>query len=97
MALAYFQFYLSEALRWGAVALAVWAIIDSAYRPVAAYTAAEKLTKPAWLLINLVSGVVLYFFGFMEILGLVATIAVGVYLADVRPAVRGIQRGDSRW
>lgn len=97
MALAYFQFYLSEALRWATVALAVWAILDSAYRPVVAYTVAEKLTKPAWMLINIVAGVVLFFFGFMQILGLVATVAVGVYLADVRPAVRGIQRGDSRW
>ncbi len=97
MALAYFQFYLSEALRWGCVALAVWAILDSAYRPVVAYTVAEKLTKPAWMLINVVAGVVLYFFGFMQILGLAAAVAVGVYLADVRPAVRGIQRGDSRW
>ena len=97
IALAYFQYYLTEALRWGLVVLALWALVDSAIRPMAAFTATEKLTKPGWMLISAVSGLVLFFFGFMHIFGLVAAVAIGVYLADVRPAVRGIQRGDSHW
>ena len=33
------------------MAVKVWAFVDALIRPAAAYVAAEKLTKPAWLLI----------------------------------------------
>ena len=38
---------------------------------------------------------VVYFFGLMSFFGLPAIIASIVYLVDVRPAVRGLRRGNS--
>ena len=39
--------------------------------------------------------VVVYFFGLMSFFGLPAVIASIVYLVDVRPAVRGLRRGNT--
>jgi hypothetical protein len=57
--------------------------------------AAGKLTKPAWAAITGVAAVVVYLFGLMSFLGLPAIVAAVVYLVDVRPAVRGLRRGNS--
>ncbi|MGI8696982.1 MAG: DUF2516 family protein [Mycobacteriales bacterium] len=81
---------------FGCLALVVWAVIDCITRPTAAFPVAGKLTKPAWLAITLIGGVVLYLFGVLS-LGLAGVIAAIVYLVDVRPAVRAIQNGGSRW
>lgn len=91
------EYYLSLALNYGALALCLWGFIDALIRPSAGFTALDKLTKPAWLGILLLSGAVLYFMGFMSFLGIFAAVAVGVYLADVRPAVRELQQGGHRW
>ena len=74
-----------------ALALEVWAFVDAVRYPSAAYPAAGKLTKPAWLGIlgvALAIGVITVFnvMGF----GIVGVVAAGVYLADVRPALRAI-------
>jgi hypothetical protein len=84
-------------LSWVLLAVAAWALVDAVARPAAGYVAAGKLTKPAWVAITAVAGVVLYLQGPMSFLGLPAVIAVVVYLVDVRPAVRGVQRGNSPW
>ena len=74
--------------------LAVWAFADAAVRPAAAFPAAGKLTKPAWLGITgvcvllSVAGV-----GLLGLLGGVIAVAVIVYLVDVRPAVRDLRPG----
>ena len=91
------EYYLALALDLGALALCPWAFVDSAIRPAAAFPALDKLTKPAWMGILLLSGLVLYFMGFMSFLGIFGAVAVGVYLADVRPAVRELQEGGNRW
>ena len=72
---------------------AVYAFIHAAMQRSDAYTAAEKLTKPVWLVI----------LGFAVLLALVlsitgvaiAAVASGVYLVDVRPKLLEIQ-GKSR-
>jgi hypothetical protein len=57
-----------------------------------AYTAANKLTKPAWCII-LGLGVVLQLIGSpIGILSIAFTIAAFVYLADVRPALAQLTR-----
>ena len=86
-----------EALYWATLALTVWALVDAVIRPAAGYVAAGKLTKPAWAAITALAAVVLYVSGPMTFLGLPAVIAAVVYLVDVRPAVRGVQRGNSPW
>jgi len=58
----------------------------------ASYSAAGKLTKPAWCII-LGLGVVLQVVGSpLGILSIAFTIAAFVYLADVRPALANLTR-----
>lgn len=67
------------------LAVKIWALVDAAIHPDAAYRAAGKWSKTAWLLI-LAIGLLLSW------IGLIAAI---VYLVDVRPALRGLRRGGS--
>ena len=82
-------------LRYGTLALALWAFVDALLRPAAGYVAAGKLTKPGWAAITGLAALVIYWMGPMSFLGLPAVIAAVVYLVDVRPAVRGLRRGNS--
>ncbi|MFV0534654.1 MAG: DUF2516 family protein [Cumulibacter sp.] len=91
------EFWISIGLTYGSLALCLWAFIDAAIRPAAAFSASDKLSKVAWMGILALAGLVLYFMGFMSFLGIFAAVATGVYLADVRPAVRELQQGGNRW
>ncbi len=90
-----FDFLVYTVLFWGALALTVWAFVDALIRPAAGFVATGKLTKPGWLAITGLAALVVYFFEPMSFLGLPAIIAAIVYLVDVRPAVRGLPRGNS--
>jgi hypothetical protein len=73
--------------------LAVFAFIDAALRREDAYRAADKKTKPFWLIILGLAVVVnLPFLGIviLQIVGLIASI---VYLVDVRPALKQVMGG----
>ncbi len=85
------------ALYYATLVLTVWAFADAVIRPAAGYVAAGKLTKPAWAGITALAAVIIYLQGPMTFLGLPAVIAAVVYLVDVRPTVRGVQRGNSSW
>jgi hypothetical protein len=85
------------AVYYGVLVLAIWAFIDALVRPAAAYVAAGKLTKPGWLAITGLAALVLYWSGPMSFLGLPAVVAAVVYHVDVRPAVRGLHRGNNSW
>jgi uncharacterized membrane protein len=66
-----------------------------------AFTAVDKLTKPAWLGITGVSLLVLIVFqggpgSSGALFWLAGLVAVLVYLVDVKPAVVGVQGGGSR-
>jgi hypothetical protein len=82
-------------LFWGVLALAVWAFVDALIRPANGYVAAGKLTKPGWAAITGLAALILFWQGPMSFLGLPAVIASIVYLVDVRPAVKGLRRGNS--
>ncbi len=74
--------------------LAVWAFADAVVRPAAAFPAAGKLTKPAWLAITGVCvGLCLLGAGLLGLIGGAIAVAVIVYLVDVRPAVRAMRPG----
>lgn len=81
-----------------ALALQVWAFLDAAVRPTAAFPAADKQTKKFWLILLGVlavadlAGVGGGILGMVTIIGIIAAL---VYLLDVRPAVRqyGGRRG----
>lgn len=84
-------------LFWGLVGLRVWAVADCATRKAAAFPAVDKLTKPAWLAILLVSGFLgSYLSPPVGIISLISVVVSAVYLADVRPAVREISGGKGR-
>jgi hypothetical protein len=71
-----------------------FAFVDAVTRPPAAFVAAEKQTKPFWVLVLglfLVAHVL--FPGALGILTLIGTVAAFVYLADARPALRALGRG----
>jgi hypothetical protein len=70
-----------------------WAFIDALARPAQAFTAADKLTKPAWLWI-LGLGLVahLVFASPIGLLSIAGTVAAFVYLLDARPAVASLTR-----
>ena len=72
--------------------MAVYAFVHAALQRSDAYTAAEKLTKPVWLLI-LAGGAALTFIGVFGMA--IAAVAAGVYLVDVRPRLLDVQ-GKSR-
>ena len=90
-----FQELLFFVLYWGVLALALWAFVDALVRPAPGFVAAGKLTKPGWAAITGLAALILFWMGPMTFLGLPAVIAAVVYLVDVRPAVRGLPRGNS--
>jgi hypothetical protein len=72
---------------------ALYAFVHAAMQRPDAYTAAEKLTKPVWLVILGASTLLALI---LPILGSVfAACAAGVYMVDVRPKLLEIQ-GKSR-
>ena len=84
-------YYTDRALFFGLAALRLWALLDCLTRKTAAFPAVDKLTKPAWLAILLISGLLGQFASPpLWPISLVSTVAAAVYLADVRPAVREI-------
>lgn len=69
----------------------IFAFVDAAVRPAAAYEAAGKLTKVAWLLFLGIAAAFDFFFGSVtSILTILGTVAVIVYVVDVRPALRQV-------
>jgi len=93
--MAWFDWWVLTALYWAAQALTLWAFVDALVRPAPGFVAAGKLTKPGWAAITGLSALVILWQGPMSFLGLPAVIAAVVYLVDVRPAVRGLRRGNS--
>ena len=76
-----------------AVVTAVYAFVHAALQRPDAYTAAEKLTKPVWLVILGVGVLLALVLGITGVA--IAAVAAGVYLVDVRPKILEIQ-GKSR-
>ncbi|PYC87931.1 DUF2516 domain-containing protein [Streptomyces tateyamensis] len=83
--------YLSSAI----LLFNAYAFVDAVFRREDAYRAADKKTKPFWLVIlGLALGFDLLFgasiFRFLPLIGLVAAI---VYMVDVRPAIQAVTAG----
>lgn len=93
-------YYTNLVLWYALIALRAWALIDCLARKTAAFPAVDKLTKPAWVAILLVSGLLGTFLsspvspgGVASIFSLASAVVAMVYLADVRPAVREVSGG----
>jgi len=82
------QSYIVLGLSAVALGVEVWALIDCLRRRPDAFVAAGKRTKQFWMLVTglavLLGFVALGGVGFLAI---IAIVAAGVYLADVKPAL----------
>ena len=78
-------------VRLALVAWAVAGVVLAALPPASAYGVEGKWPKPAWIGICAVAAVAFWFSPF-GILGIIGMVAVGVFYADVRPAVGGLRR-----
>lgn len=71
----------------------LWALVDAITRPAAAFPAADKLTKTAWIWITALAFVEqLVILGVVNILSLAGTVAAFVYILDVKPALASVTR-----
>lgn len=85
--------YVLLVLKIAVLVAVVYAFVHAAMQRPDAYTAADKLTKPVWLVI-LGVGVLLVLV--LDVMGMaIGAVAAGVYLVDVRPKILEIQ-GKSR-
>ena len=90
-----------EVLALAALIVEVWAFVDAIRRPSAAFVAANKRTKPIWLIITGVATAIglgtaaSSGFAAIGILSVAAFVAAAVYLTDVRPRVREFRGGGS--
>ena len=86
---ANFMWLLSMAL----ILFSGFALIDAAVRREDAYRAADKKTKPFWLIILGLAFVVSLIFNILSFLPIIGLIATIVYMVDVRPALRSLPGG----
>ena len=80
------------------LAMQVFAFVDALRHPAQAYVSAGKRTKQIWLVVTGIA-VVLGFLTLgtpLNLFALLGVVGAGVYLADVRPAVRSIGGGPGR-
>lgn len=94
---------ITYALEIGAAILGVFAVVDAGSRRPDAFAAADKQTKGTWSGITAACAVVSVLgllvqgpFTALGLLWLAALIGELVYVLDVRPKLREVQRG-SRW
>lgn len=75
-----------------ALAVQVWAFVDALLNRPDAFVAAGKRTKGFWLLVTGVATAIgfVFFLNPFNLFSLVAIVAAGIYLTDVRPAVRAV-------
>ena len=85
--------YVLAVLQIAVLVTTVYAFVHAALQRPDAYTAAEKLTKPVWLVILGVAALLSWVLGVTGIA--IAAVATGVYLVDVRPKLLEVQ-GKSR-
>ena len=83
------QGWIALALGVAALAVEIWAFVDALRRRPDAFVAADKRTKGFWLVLLGVAAAIGFVFlaSVGNMLGLLAVVAAGVYLADVKPAL----------
>jgi hypothetical protein len=85
-----------------AIPVGGYAFVHAMTQRADAFTAADKLTKPAWLGITGASVLILIVFNgglgsSGSLFWLAALVASLVYIVDVKPAVVGVQGGGPHW
>jgi hypothetical protein len=75
----------------GLFVIQAWAFVDALTRRPEMFVAADKLTKPAWLLIlGVALAAHLLIWSPVSFLNLIGAVAAIVYVVDVRPALRSL-------
>ena len=95
--------WVTQVIEIGGGILGAFVLVDAVMRRSDAFVAADRQTKTVWLAITAVSALLLVLSasgsGFLSAPGLIwcaAVVASLVYLVDVRPKLKDIQRG-TRW
>jgi asparagine N-glycosylation enzyme membrane subunit Stt3 len=74
-------------------AVQAWAFVDAVSHRPEAYVAADKQTKPMWLIILGIALVAhMLMWNPLSFLNLIGAVAAIVYLVDARPALRSLTR-----
>lgn len=86
-----------RALWIAGIPVGIYAFVHALMQRADAYTAADKLTKPAWLGITAAGALVLIIFqrGPFTIIWIAGLVASLVYILDVRPKLIEVQKGGS--
>ena len=75
----------------GLFVIQAWAFVDALSRRPEMFVAADKLTKPAWLIIlGVALAAHLLIWNPVSFLNLIGAVAAIVYVVDVRPALRSV-------
>jgi hypothetical protein len=87
-------------IHWGSALVGLFAFVHALLQRSDAYSAADKKTKPIWMLITGGATLAMVLFdvrgpGF--IFWVPAMAAALVYLVDVRPRLIEVQRGNRNW
>lgn len=94
--------WVTQVIEIGGGILGAFVLVDALMRRSDAFVAADRQTKTVWLAITAVSAMLLVlaassgFFGAPSLIWCAATVASLVYLVDVRPKLKDVQRG-TRW
>ena len=96
--LAQLQNWIVLGLSVVALGVELYALVDCLRRRSDAFTAAGKRTKQFWLLVTGVAALLgIVALGGVGFLAIIAIVAAGVYLADVKPALDQVMgRGSGR-
>jgi hypothetical protein len=91
--------YIIWGIDWAVIPVGVFAFVHALLQRADAFTAIDRLTKPAWLGITGggTAALALFSFGnFTIMFWMAGLVAVLVYIVDVRPKLIEVQRGN-RW
>jgi hypothetical protein len=93
------SYWILSGIHWVALPVGLYAFVHSLLQRAEAYTAANRLSKPAWMGITAGGTAALFLFDLWSagtMFWIAGLVAVLVYIVDVRPKVNEVQRRQ-RW
>ncbi|GAB3911419.1 DUF2516 family protein [Kibdelosporangium lantanae] len=93
-------YWIIWAINWACVPVGLFAFVHALLQRADAFTAIDRMTKPAWLGITAAGTAALVLFSFADLtffLWAAGFVACVVYIVDVRPKLIEVQRGGNRW